>query len=59
MFARREGDRFIQASRKEIVALLPAVRFPAVVPYGAEWVSSQVVVENSGEIEMRSTSALV
>lgn len=48
VFARREGDRFIQASRKEIVALLPAVRFPAVVPYGAEWVSSQVVVENSG-----------
>lgn len=48
VFARREGDRFIQASRAEIAALLPAVRFPAEVPYGAEWVSSQVVIENSG-----------
>ena len=48
VFARREGDRFIQASRAEIAAALPLVRFPADVPYGAEWVSSQLVIENSG-----------
>lgn len=50
IFARREGDRFIQASRAEIAAALPLVRFPADVPYGAEWVSSQLVIENSGEL---------
>lgn len=50
VFARREGDRFIQASRAEIAALLPSVRFPATVPYGAEWVSSQLVIENSGAL---------
>lgn len=50
VFARREGDRFIQASRAEIAAVLQQVRFPAEVPYGAEWVSSQLVIENSGEL---------
>jgi hypothetical protein len=50
VFARREGDRFIQASRAEIAAVLQRVRFPAEVPYGAEWVSSQLVIENSGQL---------
>jgi hypothetical protein len=50
VFARREGDRFIQASRAEIAAVLQRVRFPADLPYGAEWVSSQLVIENSGEL---------
>jgi hypothetical protein len=48
IFARREGDRYIQASREEIVVALPLLRFPAEVPYGAEWVSSQLVIENTG-----------
>lgn len=48
VFARREGDRFIQASRAEIAVALPGVGFPARVPYGAKWVSSQLVVESSG-----------
>ena len=48
VFARREGDRFIQASRAEISAVLPGVSFPAMVPRGAEWVSSQLVIDNSG-----------
>ena len=48
IFARREGDRYIQASREEIVAALPLLRFPAEVPYGAEWVSSQLVIESTG-----------
>lgn len=48
VFSRREGDRFIQASRAEIAAILPGVQFPAEVPFGAEWVSSQLVIENSG-----------
>lgn len=48
VFARREGDRFIQASRDEISTILPELGFPSSVPYGAEWVSSQLVIESSG-----------
>ena len=50
VFARREGDRFIQASRAEISTMLPEVHFPARVPFGAEWVTSQLVINNSGEL---------
>ena len=50
VFARREGDRFIQASRAEVSTMLPEVHFPARVPYGAEWVTSQLVIENSGQL---------
>lgn len=57
VFARREGDRFIQASRAEIAATMPGLRFPARVPYGAEWVSSQLVIENSGVLSNDPTAA--
>ena len=57
VFARREGDRFIQASAAEIAAALPDVSFPAFVPYGAEWVSSQLVIENSGELSEEPSAA--
>jgi len=57
VFARREGDRFIQASRAEIAAALPDVQFPAEVPFGAEWVSSQLVIENSGELSTDPSAA--
>jgi hypothetical protein len=50
IFARRGGDRFIQASRAEIVVVLPGMLFPAQVPNGSEWVSSQLVINNSGLI---------
>ncbi len=50
VFSRREGDRYIQASRAEIIAALPLLRFPAEVPYGAEWVSSQLVIESTGAL---------
>lgn len=57
VFQRREGDRFIQASRDEIAAMLPNVRFPAHVPNGAAWVSSQLVVENSGLLSDNPSAA--
>lgn len=57
VFDRREGDRFIQASRDEIAAALPEVEFPAVAPFGAEWVSSQLVVENNGTLSRDPTAA--
>lgn len=50
VFARRAGDRFIQASRAEIATTVPGIQFPGVAPYGAEWVSSQLVIENNGEM---------
>ena len=57
VFQRREGDRFIQASRREIAAALPGVRFPAAVPHGASWVSSQLVIENSGLLSDNPSAA--
>ena len=50
VFARREGDRFIQASKSEIAVLLEDVKFPAEAPAGAEWVSSQLIFDNDGTI---------
>lgn len=50
VFARREGDRFIQASRFEIAALLENVAFPSRAPAGAQWVSSQLVFDNDGTV---------
>lgn len=57
VFNRREGDRFIQASRFEIAAAIPEIAFPSLVPYGAEWVSSQLVVENSGRLSAEPSAA--
>jgi hypothetical protein len=50
IFARRQGDRFVQASKAEIAVVLPDVAFPTQAPAGAEWVSSQLVFENDGTI---------
>lgn len=57
VFDRRQGDRFIQASRFEIAAAVPDLSFPTNVPYGAEWVSSQLVIENSGRLSAEPTAA--
>jgi hypothetical protein len=57
VFARREGDRFIQASRAEIVAALPGIQFPVRFPPLAEYVTSQLVIENSGEISNDPSAA--
>lgn len=57
VFARREGDRFIQASRSEIVAALPGIQFPTRFPPLAEYVTSQLVIENSGEISNDPSAA--
>ena len=50
VFARREGDRFVQASRFEIASALPDVAFPGAAPADAEWVSSQLVFDNDGTL---------
>ncbi len=50
VFERRSGDLFIQASRFEVATLLPEVKFPASVPYLSEYVTSQLVFDNDGEL---------
>jgi hypothetical protein len=57
VFGRREGDRFIQASRFEIAAALPGVAFPGLAPSGAEWVTSQLVVDNDGTVSPDPSAA--
>ena len=57
VFARREGDRFIQASRSEIAAALPDVAFPSRAPNGAEWISSQLVFEDDGRLAADPSAA--
>lgn len=57
VFSRREGDRFIQASRAEIAAALPSITFPATAPSGAEWVSSQLVFDNDGSLASDTSAA--
>lgn len=57
VFGRREGDRFIQASRTEIAFALPGVAFPGESPPGAEWVSSQLVFDNDGSLAEEPTAA--
>jgi hypothetical protein len=50
IFARRGGDLFIQASRAEIVALLPDIKFPSSTPYLSEYVTSQLVFDERGDL---------
>ena len=50
VFARRGGDLFIQASRDEIVALLPEIKFPSSTPYLSEYVTSQLVFDERGDL---------
>lgn len=57
VFARRQGDRFIQASREEIMVALPDVAFPTEVPAGAEWVSSQLVFNDDGTLADEPSAA--
>lgn len=57
VFRRREGDRFIQASRFEIAAVIPDLVFPSIAPSGAKWVSSQLVFSNDGTLAADPSAA--
>lgn len=57
VFARREGDRFIQASRFEIAKVIEGIAFPTRVPPLADYVSSQLVIENNGEVSDNPSAA--
>jgi len=50
IFERRAGDLFVQSSRAEIATILPAVEFPMSAPHLAEYVTSQLIFDASGEL---------
>ncbi|MGH8915932.1 MAG: hypothetical protein ACRDZM_15635, partial [Acidimicrobiia bacterium] len=50
IFARRAGDLFVQASRAEIAALVPELKFPSSTPYLSEYVTSQIVFDSDGNL---------
>lgn len=58
VWQRKDGEsRFIQASRLEIAAALPGVRFPGLIPGEIGWVTSQLVYDVSSATLDRDTSA--
>jgi hypothetical protein len=48
VFARRGGDLNVQASRAEIAALIPDIKFPSSAPYLSQYVTSQIVFDTTG-----------
>jgi hypothetical protein len=57
IFDRRGGDLFVQASRAEIAALVPGLKFPSVTPYLSEYVTSQIVFDNDGNLSADPVAA--
>jgi hypothetical protein len=57
IFERRGGDLFVQASRAEIAALVPDLRFPSSTPYLSEYVTSQIVFDNDGNLSADPVAA--
>ncbi len=45
VWARQIGSRFVQASRREIAAALPTIRFPGLVRQDVQWITSQLIYD--------------
>ncbi len=55
---RQIGSRFVQASRAEIAAALPTIRFPGTVPEDVRWMTSQLVFDPvSGLLDIDTSAA--
>lgn len=55
---RQLGSRFVQASRAEIAAALPTIRFPEAVPEDVRWMTSQLVFDPiSGLLDVDTSAA--
>lgn len=54
---RQLGSRFVQASRAEIAAVLPTIRFPEAVPEDVRWMTSQLVFDPASGLLDVDTSA--
>jgi len=58
VWKRQLGSRFVQASRREIAAAMPALSFPSLVPQQVRWVTSQLVYnETSGALDPDTSAA--
>jgi hypothetical protein len=54
---REEGERIVQASRAEIAASVPGIKFPRLVPEDVGWVTSQLVFDAASATLDADTSA--
>ncbi len=57
VWERQIGSRFVQASRAEIAAALPTIRFPGTVPEDVRWMTSQLVFDPASGLLDIDTSA--
>lgn len=57
VWTRKLNSRFVQASRAEIAAAMPALRFPGLVPSDVRWVTSQLVYDRDAGLLDTETSA--
>lgn len=58
VWQRELKSRFVQSSRFEIVAALPSIMFPELVPENVEWITSQLVFnETTGVLDADTTAA--
>lgn len=58
VWRRQLNSRFVQASRAEIAAALPGLRFPELVPQQVRWITSQLVyLESSGTLDLDTSAA--
>ncbi|MCL1597891.1 MAG: hypothetical protein M3094_01810, partial [Actinomycetia bacterium] len=57
VWKRKINSRFIQSSRAEIAAAMPAIRFPKLLPSDVRWVTSQLVFDGDTGLLDSETSA--
>jgi hypothetical protein len=58
VWSREDGtSAYVQASRSEIAAALPGIRFPRLVPTGVRWISSQLVYDRQSATLDPATAA--
>ena len=58
VWSRQIGSRFVQASRGEIAAAMPTIRFPSLVSEDVNWITSQLVFEPAtGELDGNTSVA--
>ena len=58
IWLRELNSRFVQSSRTEIAAALPAIMFPDLVPETVEWITSQLVFdETTGFLDPETMAA--
>ena len=58
VWSRQIGSRFVQASRGEIAAAMPTIRFPSLVSEDVNWITSQLVFDPvTGELDGNTSAA--